>query len=87
MLILMHMKKNSDKESLRSWMGSYARIGYISILLPASILIGYFAGNWLDQKINSKPVFSIILIVFGFASAIRTMLKEIDQEEKDDKKK
>jgi F0F1-type ATP synthase assembly protein I len=81
------MKKNSENNILGSWLGTYARIGYISILFPASILIGYLAGNWIDKKINSKPIFTISLIILGFAAAIRTMLKEIDQAEKDENKK
>ena len=87
MLVLISMKKSRDKDALRSWLGSYARIGYISILFPACILFGYIAGNWLDKKINSHPAFTILLISLGFAAAIRTMLKEIEQQEKDEKKK
>lgn len=76
-----------DKENYSSWLKTYGHLGYLSILFPALIVIGYFAGKWLDDKVNSKPLFVVVFILLGFASAIRTMIKEVTRADQDENKK
>jgi F0F1-type ATP synthase assembly protein I len=34
------------------------------------ILIGVFAGAWIDNKLNSQPIVLIIMILMGLAAGI-----------------
>jgi F0F1-type ATP synthase assembly protein I len=81
------MKRDSSKDEYKDWFKTYARIGYISLFFPGCILVGYICGNWLDGKLKSKPAFTLTLIILGFAAALRTLLKEIDWIDDNDKKK
>ena len=81
------MNRDPDKDEFKDWFRTYARIGYISLFFPGCILVGYICGNWLDGKLKSKPVCTIILIILGFVAALRTLLKEIDWIDDNDKKK
>jgi len=62
----------------------YARIGYIGIMFPVSIFVGYLIGNWLDEKMKTSPVLTLIFIGFGFAAAIRTLLSELKKLEEEE---
>lgn len=80
------MKRDSKKDDYRDWIKVYSRIGYIAFFFPVCIFLGYICGNWLDKKLGSKPVLTLVLIVIGFAAALRTLLKEIDRVDDDERK-
>ena len=68
---------NSDNQAFKS-----AHIGWRMVLeLVIGIIIGVVLGFSLDSFLNTSPIFLIILIFFGFAAGVRTMIKtakEID---------
>lgn len=41
----------------------------IPIMLAVGPLLGYLAGNWVDHKLNTEPVFTIVLLILGFIAA------------------
>ncbi|MFC0272468.1 AtpZ/AtpI family protein [Metabacillus herbersteinensis] len=43
--------------------------------LVGSILIGIFAGQWLDGYFHSKPLFLIVGLLLGLATGVYAMLK------------
>jgi F0F1-type ATP synthase assembly protein I len=43
--------------------------------LVGSILIGVFAGQWLDGYLHTKPVFLIVGLLLGLATGIYGLLK------------
>lgn len=45
--------------------------------LTGSILIGIFAGRWLDGKWNTDPLFLIIGLLFGLTIGIFLMLRSV----------
>jgi F0F1-type ATP synthase assembly protein I len=45
--------------------------------LVGSILIGIFAGRWLDQKVGTEPLFLILGLLIGLAAGIYAMLRLI----------
>tara|TARA_Y100000813_G_C23881105_1_gene220335 strand:- start:356 stop:532 length:177 start_codon:yes stop_codon:yes gene_type:complete len=50
--------------------------------LVIGIIIGVVLGFTLDSFLDTSPIFLIILIFFGFAAGVRTMIKtakEIDR--------
>ena len=73
---------NSDNQAFKS-----AHIGWRMVLeLVIGIIIGVVLGFSLDSFLNTSPIFLIILIFFGFAAGVRTMIKtakEIDGKTKE----
>jgi F0F1-type ATP synthase assembly protein I len=43
--------------------------------LVGSILIGVFAGQWLDGYLHTKPVFLVVGLLLGLATGIYGLLK------------
>lgn len=43
--------------------------------LVGSILIGIFAGRWIDGKIGTEPLFLIIGLFIGLAAGVYAMLR------------
>ena len=68
-------KKNSNKPSNGQAFKS-AHIGWRMILeLVIGILIGVLLGFGLDYLFDTSPIFLIIMIFFGFAAGVKTMMK------------
>ena len=72
------MPQNSGRRGkseffLRAW-----QIGILTtvpFILVAGPVIGYLAGNWLDQKYHSDPYGKLVLIIFGVAAAVREIVQ------------
>ena len=79
---LKHIRKNTVESSSQSQAFKSAHIGWRMVLeLVIGIIIGVILGFSLDSFLNTTPIFLIILIFFGFAAGVRTMIKtakEID---------
>lgn len=43
--------------------------------LVGSILIGVFAGKWIDSYIKTEPLFLILGLLLGLAAGVYAMLK------------
>jgi ATP synthase protein I len=59
--------KRSSTEGLRT----AGLLLAIPTLLIVSPLVGFFVGNWLDQRLHSAPWLGIVGLVLGFAAAGR----------------
>jgi ATP synthase protein I len=46
------------------------RLTGVGFFIAACILLGTFAGLWLDGKLNTKPIFMIVGLVVGLGIAI-----------------
>ncbi|MBN2135391.1 MAG: AtpZ/AtpI family protein [Acidobacteria bacterium] len=75
------MKKNDNNE----WMKAYAKYGYLGFMFPVALFVGYIIGNFLDGKLDSSPIFALVFMILGFAGALRTLLKEIDRMDREEK--
>ena len=51
----------------------------ISSQLVGSVLIGIFAGRWLDRFVDTEPLFLIIGLLLGLAAGIFAMLRTVRQ--------
>lgn len=61
-----------EKNDISNALGLFTHIGVsMSICIIGCILIGRF----IDTKLNTQPLFLIIFILLGVASAIFTMFK------------
>lgn len=58
----------------------------IGIQLAITILVFVLAGNWLDVRFNKSPLFLIIGTAFGMAIGFYHLLKDLQGEEKKDKR-
>ncbi|WP_175637781.1 AtpZ/AtpI family protein [Metabacillus schmidteae] len=43
--------------------------------LVGSILIGVFAGKWIDSYVKTEPLFLILGLLLGLAAGVYAMLK------------
>lgn len=59
----------------------------VPTMLIAGPLVGLFGGQWLDEKFDSDPIFLILGLIFGFASAGREIFKLIKKAESIEKEK
>ena len=79
---LKNIRENTVESNSQSQAFKSAHIGWRMVLeLVIGIIIGVVLGFSLDSFLNTTPIFLIILIFFGFAAGVRTMIrtaKEID---------
>ena len=55
---------------------SAAEVGWRMIIeLTAGVFIGFGVGYGLDFLFDTKPVFILILTLFGFAAGVKTMMR------------
>ena len=40
------------------------------ITLAVSVVLGYFAGHWLDDRLNSGIIFTLIGVLLGLVAAV-----------------
>ena len=53
---------------MKQWVGALGLTG-IGFYIAGMIILGILGGHWLDNKLNTEPVFLIIGLVFGIAFA------------------
>lgn len=55
---------------------SAAEVGWRMIIeLTAGVFLGFGAGYGLDFLFDTRPVFILILTLFGFAAGVKTMMR------------
>lgn len=66
--------------------------GAVGIEVAAAIAIGYFGGHWLDRKLGTAPVITIIGFLAGIGAAIKALVrvtrdykKKLDQLDEPDR--
>jgi F0F1-type ATP synthase assembly protein I len=63
----------------RGWLDALRFLGF-GWLVVVAVLIGLFLGLWLDQRVHTTPLFTILGVILGVAAAARTtyrMIKEM----------
>ena len=69
-------EKNISNKSSNGQAFKSAHIGWRMILeLVIGILIGVLLGFGLDYLFDTTPIFLIVMIFFGFAAGVKTMMK------------
>ena len=56
----------------------------VGIQFAAAIIAFLFAGQWLDNRIGTKPVFTIIGVFVGSGAAFYNMYRKITAAQKKD---
>jgi F0F1-type ATP synthase assembly protein I len=44
--------------------------GQFGITLVVSVVLGYFAGHWLDDRLNTGIIFTLIGVLLGLVAAV-----------------
>lgn len=52
-----------------------ALLSQVGIMMVVPIAGGLFAGNWLDKNLGTSPLFLLLLIALGAASAFYNLYK------------
>lgn len=64
----------SQQKNNRNPMKAMALTSQIASVLVGSILIGIFAGRWLDQKWGTEPIFLIVGLLIGITAGTYSMI-------------
>lgn len=68
--------------------GMYKNLALVSqvglnILIP--ILLGIYAGRYLDKKFNKDMIFTMVLLIIGAMSGFMNLFKLVDRQKPDNK--
>ena len=71
---------NQEDKISRRIADSYKEAGpYLGLgtQLAATIVLMFFAGKWLDEKLNTHPILTLILSFFGGFAGIYNFIKSV----------
>jgi len=86
----MSLESPSPKEKKSGRYGAASLYLAVPTLLAASILVGFFLGQWADSRFGTEPFLMIVGLVLGMAAAGREMYRlvkkaqALEEEEKED---
>lgn len=58
------------------------KLSSVGLELALSVLIGLFAGRWIDRRLGSDPWLMIVGICLGFAAGLRSLMKMMEKAAK-----
>lgn len=67
------------KAKLTRSLNHYARYSNMAFQMLFIIAIGVFGGLKLDEKLNSKPIFTLVCSIAGLAVAFYVVIKDVLQ--------
>lgn len=76
------MHKNSEDERFKA-VRQAGLLTTIPILLTVSPLIGFFIGRFIDGKLGTDPIFTIVFLVLGFIAGARQVARVVKLANKD----
>ena len=85
--VSLNNKKNDDHYR---WIRQSGLLATIPFLLAVPPIVGVVIGRWLDERFGTGPLFTVILLIFGFIAGIRevaAVLKKADSDTKTKKNK
>jgi len=59
----------SGENEQAGWIRQIGLLTAIPILLAVGPFLGYLAGHWLDNKLNTEPIFTIVFLILGFIAS------------------
>ncbi|HEX3776871.1 MAG TPA: AtpZ/AtpI family protein [Polyangiaceae bacterium] len=75
----------------QDWKG-VGRYGTVGLEFALSILVGLFAGQWLDKKLGTHGILTLVGLAYGLAAggravyrALKSANREADEQERQDR--
>ena len=59
----------------REQMKLAGRVGSVGIELVIAMLIGWYGGRWLDEKLGTSKTFALIGLLLGIAAGFRSLFR------------
>ena len=53
----------------------YAQLGAVGIEVAISTVVGLLAGQWLDGKLGTEPIFTILGLLLGVIAGFRSLIR------------
>lgn len=69
------MREPNERER-RPW----RQLGFVltvAFTFPVALLVGYGIGWWLDEKLGTSPLFSLVFLGLGFVAALLELMREL----------
>jgi ATP synthase protein I len=76
------MNDSQDNRSKNPW-GQSLRYGAVGLEMGVSILIGYGAGWWLDEKFGTKPTLTLVMMLLGIGAAFNAVYRVAKEVQRD----
>ena len=61
--------------------GTWAVLGGVAVAMVVSVALGYFGGEWLDDKTGKHPLFTIIGFFLGAAAGFSQLFALVKRYE------
>lgn len=75
-------RKKIERDSRAAWKGlKFASVGFE---LAIAILLGFFAGRWVDEKFGTWPAFALVGLSFGMFAGFRGLYRAAKEAMDDD---
>ena len=73
-----------DKEAKQTLI-QMAHVSTIGIAMVIAIFGCFYLGRWLDQQLETEPIFTLLFLLIGIAAGFRNMYLLVKRYVKDDK--
>jgi ATP synthase protein I len=64
-------------------MAAVARYSEIAFTIPAGVIVGYFAGRWLDGRFGTHWIY-ILGLILGAAAGLIQVVRQLMRDPSDD---
>ncbi len=80
------MPDKKAEDNLYSKFRTLGLLTTIPIMLAAGPLVGFFIGDFLDNRFNSRPIFVAVFVVVGFIAGARESIRVLKLAAGEDRK-
>lgn len=63
-----------------------SRFSYLGIFFGISVVLGYYAGHWADQRWHTDPWLGIVGLLLGVAAGFRELYRVAKLATREDRK-
>jgi ATP synthase protein I len=56
---------------------AYARIGAVGIELATSTIVGLLGGRWLDRKLSTEPLLTVLGLILGVVAGFLSLYRAL----------
>lgn len=80
------LKKN-ERDERRLWLRQSGLLATIPFLLAVPPVLGLLIGQFLDNRFDTNPIFTIVLLILGFVAGGRETASVIKKANRDEGQK